>query len=499
MTAEEAPAHRDSQSGVLLSRENIWAYVKVTLGIVLIVAFYHILLGPARAGPPDGRRPPSGSPRPPPAGDSSRAFNSWPLWGQLVIPSPPEIVVALVVSAVAVIGLVYLHRRGRISLSPWLAAAVGMISIIATSLIHGWEIGIVQPIGGPIEIFNDAVRVRSVIDFISNYETLQPTLTVHAQTHPPGAVLVIYVLCLAFGSPGMIALGICVISSAGSAVFLKGLVRQLFDEDIAGYAALLYLFLPAVQAYYLANIYAIVATLVLGLTYFYLHPDRRVAFAGSLVCLFLLTFITFLSAFAVLFLFAFETLKALAGTRDGAIVSRVVEVLRSIRLPLLLSACIAAAYALLSLATGFNYINAFLYASSLENPNGLTLLANPIEYVVTRVEDVMDIMIFFGPILSVLAYRGLLMMRDEAGRDGRGLKRYALVVAALISLAILFLAGTPKKGETARICMFILPFLLIPVLTYITGTGMSTKERAMLLGFVFGQAVLLQLFGLWVW
>ncbi|MFW9835421.1 MAG: hypothetical protein ACFFEK_15580, partial [Candidatus Thorarchaeota archaeon] len=78
-------------------------------------------------------------------------------------------------------------------------------------------------------------------------------------------------------------------------------------------------------------------------------------------------------------------------------------------------------------------------------------------------------------------------------------KKYNLVLAALIALSLLFIAGAPKKGETARICMFFLPFLLIPVITYIRRTKMSNRDKAILLLLVFGQAVLLQIVGFWLW
>ena len=126
-------------------------------------------------------------------------------------------------------------------------------------------------------------------------------------------------------------------------------------------------------------------------------------------------------------------------------------------------------------------------------------LTNPIEYFTTRIQDILDIVIFFGPVLSVLAYRGFVMLREEAAQDVDSSKKYNIVLAALIALGLLFLTGAPKKGETARVCMFILPFLLIPVITYIQRTNMSRRDKIILLALVFGQAVLMQLLGIWVW
>ena len=483
-----------------MSRDNIKAYLLTIFGIAVIIALYYILTGPAAGMQPPGG-PPSGSQsgQPPAGGSGLGALNSWPLWGQLVLPSLLELTIGISIFIAFGLVVTYIYRQKGIRSSIYVIVLVGVLLIIATNLIHGWEIGIAQTIGGATEIFGDMIRVDSIIDFISNYEALQPILTTHAKTQPPGAVLFVYLLYLVLGSPDLIAIGLCVVAAVGSAFFIRGIVRQLFDEDYARYATLLYLILPAVQVYYLANIYAIVATLVLGVLYFYLYTDRRVAAVGTFLSLFLLTFITFLSVFMVFFLFIYEILKANSEVEVSSFVNRLKAALMSIKYPFILSLSVGAVYGLLLVTLGFNYINAFLYASALENPNGFMLLVNPIEYFTTRIQDILDIVIFFGPVLSVLAYRGFVMLREEAAQDVDSSKKYNIVLAALIVLGLLFLTGAPKKGETARICMFILPFLLIPVITYIQRTNMSRRDKIILLALVFGQAVLMQLLGIWVW
>ena len=181
------------------------------------------------------------------------------------------------------------------------------------------------------------------------------------------------------------------------------------------------------------------------------------------------------------------------------IADRLKVTLKSLQNPILLSLCVGAVYGLLLVTLGFNYINALLYASASENPNGFMLLSSPIEYFASRIQNILDIAIFFGPVLSVLAYRGFITLRKEATENPDSSKKYNLILAALIALGLLFLTGAPKKGETARICMFILPFLLIPVIAYIQRANMSNRDKGILLLLVFGQAVLMQLFGIWVW
>jgi hypothetical protein len=153
----------------------------------------------------------------------------------------------------------------------------------------------------------------------------------------------------------------------------------------------------------------------------------------------------------------------------------------------------------MALFLDFNYIAAFLYASSSENPQGFMLLANPTEYIVTRIQDVLDILIFFGPILTVLSYEGLMWLRANKDSNTSMSTKYNLVVSALIALLLLFLTGAPKKGETARICMFILPLLLIPVIVFLQNKNVAWREKILLLVVVFAQTVLMQSVGMYVW
>ncbi|MFX1472724.1 MAG: hypothetical protein ACFFBM_09495 [Promethearchaeota archaeon] len=502
-----------SSSERLLSKDNIKAYLLTLFGLAAIIALYYLLTGPAAGtqplgGRPVGGQPPRGTPglpigglpgQSPVAGVGLMTMGIWPLWGDLVLPSLLELAIGIGILVAFGLAIGYMYRKGGTRPSIYLIVIVGILLIIATNLIHGWQTGIEQTIGAASEIFADVLNIDSFVDFIGNFEALQPTLSLHAQTQPPGAVLAIYFLYQILGDPSLIAIGLSIIAGVGSAFFLRGIVKRFFDDDSARYAVFLYLILPAVQVYYLANIYALVATLVLGVLYFYLHPDSRISAVGTVVSLFLLTFITFLSVFMVFFLFIYEMLNANSEIRAGTAIQRMRATFQHIKYPLLLSLSVGTVYGLLLVTLGFNYINAFFYASYLENPNGFMLLANPAQYIATRAQNVLDIVIFFGPVLSVLAYRGLKLLREDAAENTESSKMYNLVLAALIALSLLFLAGAPKKGETARICMFFLPFLLIPVITYIQRMELNNRDKIILLILVFGQAVLLQLIGFWLW
>jgi hypothetical protein len=130
-------------------------------------------------------------------------------------------------------------------------------------------------------------------------------------------------------------------------------------------------------------------------------------------------------------------------------------------------------------------------------------LSNAIEYFTTRIEDVLDIAVFFGPVLVVLVFRGLQQLRNDTRTPENNAttnkKAYLLAISAIIALGLLFLTGAPKKGETARICMFILPFLLLPVLSLVETSVYSKRDRFLLLVVVGIQAILMQLSGTYIW
>ena len=83
-----------------------------------------------------------------------------------------------------------------------------------------------------------------------------------------------------------------------------------------------------------------------------------------------------------------------------------------------------------------------------------------------------------------------------AGQSYSGQRMKAVLFQALM---LLFLTGASKKGETARIWTFVLPFALIPVLGYMEKSGMGRAERITLLTVVFIQAVIIHLFETWLW
>jgi len=77
----------------------------------------------------------------------------------------------------------------------------------------------------------------------------------------------------------------------------------------------------------------------------------------------------------------------------------------------------------------------------------------------------------------------------------------ALVIAsaAIGSFAALLVAGVYHTGETARGAMYLYPFLLLPVAAALRRIARDERERWLLAAAVFGQSLLMQLVGGYLW
>ena len=482
----------DNSQSRLMSWSYIKGYLAVSGVILFIVLIYHLSTGiPQNMGPRDGGRPPFGGA--PIGGMMPGGFSDiWPLWGQIVIPTLGGFLLGILAVSVVTLTIWYVYEK-REKIPRWFFVALfGFAVIVLTNLFQGWTTGIYEPIGGASEIFQDAININNVIQFISNFVILQPSLSLHAQTQPPGAVLTIYFLYQIFGSADLIALGLAAIATFASAFFLDMIFSSRLDNDSARYGVLLFLLLPAVQVYYLANLYAIVATLMFGSIYFYQHQNQYISVIGSTLLIFLGTFTSFLFVYIGIFLLIYEISRTGNPMKVG-LVDWIKSFAKNASRLMIIVLLVGAIYSILYLVLGFNYLNAFLFASALENPGGFMLFSNPVNYIVTRFEDALDIAIFFGPVLLYLCWKGIKHIKEN------DVENYKFTLSAFVALFILFLTGAPKKGETARICMFFLPFMLIPVLAYIKSMNISKRDRVILAVVVFIQAVIMQLFGTYIW
>jgi hypothetical protein len=367
-----------------------------------------------------------------------------------------------------------------------LTVVFAALLILGSSLTQGVDVGLRTPEAGDVrsgvlapvsqdgqEYWHDAIQIADPVYFLGHYNEIQPTLHEHAHTHPPGAVLTYYFLSQIFADPAFISIAIMLFSVTVTVVFFYRLVATETSEGTAKYMAFLIALLPAVEVYYLATIDAVITSLLVAALYLFCFGKRRWAVPAAAAILATAFLLTYVSVFILPVLLGCELIMRRSVRRFAVVLAAVVGV-----------------HAVLYFASGYNGWAAFREASHYENPNGLILFVDPVNYLFTRVEDVSEILFFFGPFLIVLFWRG--MKRIELT------PLFTLNVLAIATLLGMFLIGAWRTGETARACAFIYPFLLFPVAKLIDG-GSTKNARLQLASLVFLQTIVMQSLGTFHW
>jgi hypothetical protein len=232
--------------------------------------------------------------------------------------------------------------------------------------------------------------------------------------------------------------------------------------------------IPAVQIYYCASIDALIATACLGSIYFYSHRHSVIGIIGSTVCLFVMSFMTFGFLFIGPVLLGYELIRRKSMFRFSIVFSSLITI-----------------YIILFLLFNFNYIQSFLVASSLENPNGFQLFAAPLNYLVTRVLCVFEPIAYLGPLVLLACFSGLKnMAKDKSCPD-----LFVITILGIGTLLVMFLTGAYRTAQTARTCLYIYPILMFPVAVFLQDQRPNVKDKVELLGLIFAQTVLMQMVG----
>ena len=383
------------------------------------------------------------------------------------------------------VGTAYLLRADEERL--WPVVVLGVVLLVCSNLLHGFTHGFVVPLATREGYYQLASTVADPLAFVGTYEANQLSYVVHAKTHPPGAVLTFSLFYRLLGSRAPIAAAIALLSLPLSALFLYRLLSTYYECHVARYVTLLFVCLPAVQIYYLASIDAIIATLVLAAVYFFTRESSW-ATVGTFACLLVVSFQLFL------FVFLLPVLAGIAFLRRQKVLP-----LAAILFGLV------AFYVVLDVGIGYNYVNSFRIASNQQNPGGFYLLTFPAGYVLTRIEDVAELALFFTPYLCLLAVAGVRTLWRAVRGGGwhlaavREREPFVMVALAVSGFCALLAAGVYHTGETARGAMFLYPFFMLPVAAAIERIDPTTRAKWLLAAAVFGQTVVMQLLGSYLW
>ena len=344
------------------------------------------------------------------------------------------------------------------------------------------ELAFVNPIsGGDIQYYHDAIKIDSWRNWLSSFNVIQEFLLCHARTHPPGAVLIEFFFFMVSQNPLWISIVFLFVSSISIVLIYKIFIELGKDKLFSNKMAFLYVVIPSVNIYSLATLDAIIAMLanivILGLIIVVecKASKRMVVWVFlSAVSMTLVSLLTFggiylwaiIGAFS-LYLFYFHNNHNILILFIGSLVLFLLTVV------------------LLNQTYNYDYFESFFTASRIENKHGFMLFSQPLNYFVTRLEDVFEIAVFLS--LGIMAFLTTIKYKLQNNLYGT----FSLI--AIVILLLMFLSGAYKTGETARACLFVVGFVLI-LLRNIPNSLLTS-----LISFAALQTILMQILGFYFW
>lgn len=298
------------------------------------------------------------------------------------------------------------------------------------------------------QYYTDAIHIQNwqiwLRDFNNNLDSFQ----LHTKTHPPFATLLHYFILKLFNG-NILSLGIVffLIAFSGVPVFYKCLKLLDFTKENAKKITLLFCVIPSVNIYSLVSIDGI----ILALTVFFLYgllliiKNKTLNIFGLFVAIISFILINCLS-FSGLFLLAFLGILSLfyLFKKDFKLVW----------LGLILFISSILFFYVLHYFSGYNHLETFQKASHSENPKGFMFLVEPKIYFFTRLEDIGEILVFLSfALVAVLFSRKYLNIKNLPQKN--------IFYSAICALTIMLLTGAYGTGETARACLYIVPFIVI--------------------------------------
>lgn len=367
----------------------------------------------------------------------------------------------------------------------WRILLVSLVLIFFTNILHGWDRGIVYPLtGGSNQYYEDAIGINasklsvlginvSLAAFLYDFEKIQPGLGAHAQTHPPLAVVIFYILDSIVHNPATVSLILSIASTILSAYFLYHILYEEFSQYTAALVTFLYFLIPAVQIYYMTTMEAFLTGLLLGCFYFFRKQGIKNIAMSSFLLLMSLLF-SFGSIFIIPVLAAYDFFSR-----------------RSIKQFLKVINIVVLSLFAMNILINYDYVESYRVASAIESQEA-KLFVEPISYLFTRAEDIAEILLFFGPALILLF---IMSLHKSFFKN----KLFVTGIMAIISLLVIFITGAFRTGETARAAMFIYPYLLFPIACSINKKSLRPIHENFILLVTFIQVVAMQIVGFYFW
>jgi hypothetical protein len=324
---------------------------------------------------------------------------------------------------------------------------------------------------------------NSGLEWLSSYNSEQLSLNVHAKIHPPFATLLHYYLFKLVGNNMLLFSFIISMIVSLSIPFIYYAMREAgIKKNNCGLFSILFSTIPAFNIYGVVCLDGIIATTFMIALYGIIRVTMREQdLYGTILIslgLVLSNMLTFSATFLLASIFATSVLFYYLKNDPNLMKSSMFSII------ILLVIGLVFQY-----NYNYNHFTAFITASKIENPAGFFLFANPINYFLTRIENISEILFFLS--FGILAVIGKTF--KPSMQTFRNNPIDLIMLSGITVLMLMFITGAYKTGETARACLFIYPYL------FLTIRNIPTKYITSLIALGGIQTFLMQISGSYFW
>lgn len=298
------------------------------------------------------------------------------------------------------------------------------------------------------EYVDDIGRGMSIRGLFRDYVSMHPHLSMHAKVHPPGPIVILWILSMIVLSREALPLSLATMAVGSLAILpLFAWVRDMLGTRVAVVCCALFPLVPSITLFTATSAditFMPMVILTLFLFWRALHRNS-IAYATGAGILYAMCSLTSFSLLTLGAFFAFTGLWRLTYLEHRASVVKTAVVMLTAFL---------AFHAGVWLWSGFNVIECFRLSSAqfFEDQRNLDLISPRFPSWTFRLLNPLCWIFFAGIPVSILFFLRVLKPDPEAK------PLFLVFVLTLIVLAPLYLA----RGEGERSAMYILPFVLVP-------------------------------------
>lgn len=328
--------------------------------------------------------------------------------------------------------------------------SIAILFVLLGNLSQGnFDIAFLQPfyLKGR-QYYTDAIVIKDASVWLRDFSKNMDQFQMHTKTHPPFITLLHYWI-LNISNLETLAIVFFGIGCLSFPIFYQILVYLDFEKARRKWMLLLFAAIPSVNIYLLVSIDALVltSTMIFLLGFAKIFHQKKIDIGAFLLIVIGLIVSNMLS-FSGLFLFAFIGFFSFYFVTRGT--------LSFLWLGLMCGVVFLLFFFLMYLMTGYNQLETFFLASKSENPNGFLLFHKPFIYLMTRLEDVGEILMFLSFGFLAVLFSRKTKMQIFGVRDIN-----VLFFSAISAISAMLLTGAYITGETARACLFLIPYFLI--------------------------------------